>query len=391
MSDPTVEPTPTTPSDAAAPPTDAPAPAPAPAKAKGWRVGLSILLAIVVGILAPLTVLGAWVKAQVNSTDAWVATVGPLADDPAVQEYLAAELTAALFEAVPVETFLADTLPPPLDQVAPTLSAALQGFVLTQAQRFTASDTFSNLWKEANRRAHDRIKQVVAGDTGPLEVEGGAITLNVGDMLRELQTRLVERGLTIAGRFDLTNVDREVVLLENDQLQTIDDIRKALNALDTLVVVLFVLTLLAGAGAVLAHPRKRSGFVWLGGALAVGSVVTIIAIQIAKRAFLDALAETVPAGVSGALFDAVANSLKTGFRFVLAVGVVAVILALLTRLSGYARYVARPAQAGVGVLAFIALVTPDTYSWSYIISVVVLAAVAIVALEATRRAQLASA
>jgi hypothetical protein len=375
------------------PPEVAPAesapPAPAPS-AGGWRVGLSILLAVVVGILAPLTVLGAWVKAQVNSTDAWVATVGPLADDPAVQEFLAAELTTALFEAVPVDQFLADSLPPPLDQAAPTLSAALQGFVLTQAQRFTASDTFANLWEEANRRAHTRIKQVVAGDTGPLEVEGGAITLNVGDMLRELQTRLVDRGLTIAERFDLSEVDREVVLLENDQLQAIDDVRAALNALDALVFVLFVLTVVAAVGAVVAHPRKRSGLVWLGGALAVGSVVTIIAIQIARRAFLNALTETVPDGVSSALFDAVANSLRTGFRFILAVGVVAVVLALLTRLSGYARYVARPTQAGVAVLGFIALVSPDTYSWSYVISVVVLAAVAIAALEATRRAQLAT-
>ena len=45
------------------------------ATSHGWRVGLSIFLAIAVGVLAPLTVVGAWVKAQVNSTDAWVNTV----------------------------------------------------------------------------------------------------------------------------------------------------------------------------------------------------------------------------------------------------------------------------------------------------------------------------
>jgi hypothetical protein len=357
----------------------------------GWRAGLAIFLAIVVGILAPLTVLGAWVKAQVNSSDAWVATVGPLADNPEVQAYLATELTDALFEAVPVEQFIAENLPGPIAAAAPTITSALQGFVLTQAQRFTASDTFSELWKEANRRAHTRIKQVIAGDTGPLEVEGGAITLDVGDMLRELQTRLVDRGLSVAGRSVLSNVDRQVVLLENDQLQTIDDIRKALNALNTLVVVLFVLTVITAVAAVLVAPDKRRALVWLGGAVAVGAVVTIIAIQIARQAFLNALTNTVPNGVSGALFDAVANSLKMGFRFILAVGLVALILAFLTRLSSFARHLARPAQAVVVFLAIVALVAPDNYQALYVLAVVALAVITVAAIEVVRRRQLATA
>jgi hypothetical protein len=363
----------------------------AAAAGPGWRTGLSIFLAVAVGILAPLTVLGAWVRAQVNSADAWVATVGPLADNPDVQAYLATELTDALFTAVPVEQFISENLPPVLAPAAPTITSALQGFVLTQAQRFTASDTFSELWKEANRRAHDRIKQVIAGDTGPLEVEGGAVTLDVGDMLRELQTRLVDRGLTIAGRFDLSNVDRQIVLLENDQLQKIDDIRKALDTLNTLVIVFFVLTVLAAVGAVVVANDRRRALMWLAGAVAVGAVVTIIAIQIARQAFLNALTNTVPNGVSGALFDAVANSLKMGFRFILAVGVVALILTFLTRLSSYARVLARPAQAVVVVLAVVALIVPDNYQALYVIAVLLLAVVTIVALEVARRKQLAAA
>jgi hypothetical protein len=129
----------------------------------------------------------------------------------------------------------------------------------------------------------------------------------------------------------------------------------------------------------------------VGGALAVGALVTILAIQIAKQAFLNALSNTVPQGVSGALFDAVANSVKMGFRFILVVGLVAVILAFLTRLSSYARYIARPAELVVLVLAAIALIAPDTYSWLYIIIVLLLTAVTIACLEAARRHQLATA
>ena len=125
--------------------------------------------------------------------------------------------------------------------------------------------------------------------------------------------------------------------------------------------------------------------VWLGGAIAVGALVTIIAIQIARQAFLNALTQTVPKGVGAALFDAVANSVKMGYRFILAAGIAAVVLAFLTRLPSYRRYIARPAQVIVLVLAAIALVAPDTYSWLYILSVLALTVITIACLEIARR------
>lgn len=183
-----------------------------------------------------------------------------------------------------------------------------------------------------NRRAHERVTKVIAGDTGPLEVEGGAVTLQVGTMLRALQQRLVNRGLTVAERFDLGNVDREVVLLKNDRLKRLDDVRQALDTLNTLVLVLFPLTLVAAVAAVVLHPSTRSAMAWLGGVLALGSLVVVIAIQVARQGFLGGTTDTVPSGVRGALFDAVSDAAKMGFRFLLAVGVVGVAVAFLTGL-----------------------------------------------------------
>ena len=46
------------------------------------RGTLSIALMVVTALLAPLTVVAGWARAQIEDTDRYVATVGPLAQDP---------------------------------------------------------------------------------------------------------------------------------------------------------------------------------------------------------------------------------------------------------------------------------------------------------------------
>jgi len=55
------------------------------------------------------------------------------------------------------------------------------------------------------------------------------------------------------------------------------------------------------------------------------------------------------------------------------------------RLPSYGRYIARPAQVIVLILAAVALMAPDTYSWLYIISVVLLTVITVACLEVARQ------
>ncbi|MFD0431133.1 hypothetical protein ACFQ60_39040 [Streptomyces zhihengii] len=54
--------------------------------------GASVLLLVAL-LLAPLAVVAAWVDSQVSDTDRYVATVAPLAGDPAVQQVVTDRLT----------------------------------------------------------------------------------------------------------------------------------------------------------------------------------------------------------------------------------------------------------------------------------------------------------
>ena len=57
----------------------------------------STLLIVIGCILAPLSVVAVWAKNQVTNTDRYVATVAPLADDPAIQNAVADRVTAEIF------------------------------------------------------------------------------------------------------------------------------------------------------------------------------------------------------------------------------------------------------------------------------------------------------
>ena len=71
--------------------------APDGSKRSAWlRPTIAAILITVGVILAPVSVIGAWARLELVDTDRFVATLGPLAQDPAVQAMVASEVTAAI-------------------------------------------------------------------------------------------------------------------------------------------------------------------------------------------------------------------------------------------------------------------------------------------------------
>ena len=62
-----------------------------------WRSVVATLLIVVGCILAPLSVVAVWTKNLVTDTDRYVATVAPLARDPAIQNAVANKITTEIF------------------------------------------------------------------------------------------------------------------------------------------------------------------------------------------------------------------------------------------------------------------------------------------------------
>ncbi len=69
-----------------------------------WRPVLAGFLVAVAALLAPLSVLATWASGQIEDTDRYVATVGPLANDPDVQKAIAARAEQVIFSYLDLDT-----------------------------------------------------------------------------------------------------------------------------------------------------------------------------------------------------------------------------------------------------------------------------------------------
>lgn len=133
---------------------------------RGRSIGATIALAVAV-VLLPVTVLGNWVDNTLSDTDRYVATVGPLAEDPAIQEVAATRLTEAVMAVVDEQRVLGNLvdelaaerdLPPRLVELLDVglgwLRTQLEERLSAAAHRFVATDAFAEGWRTANQTAH---------------------------------------------------------------------------------------------------------------------------------------------------------------------------------------------------------------------------------------------
>ena len=153
-------------------------------------------------ILAPLSVVAVWTKNLVTDTDRYMATVAPLADDPAIQNAVADKITVQIFthlDVVGITNQAVDALAerglPPL--VATQLHArseplvsAVESFVRTEVGKVVASDAFSDAWLTANRLAHSALVAALTVQTGEgVTVENDTLDLPAQRLLSRRRRR----------------------------------------------------------------------------------------------------------------------------------------------------------------------------------------------------------
>src|SRR4051794_41566542 len=80
---------------------------PAPRRLDPGRLWRPVVMAVCLGLvvlLAPLSVVATWAHRQVSDTDRYVATVAPLASDPAVQDAIADRITTEVLTYIDVRS-----------------------------------------------------------------------------------------------------------------------------------------------------------------------------------------------------------------------------------------------------------------------------------------------
>ena len=309
-----------------------------------WRTLVATLLIVVGCVLAPLSVAAIWTRNQVTDTDRYIATVTPLASDPAIQAAIADQITAQVFTYIDIQaltTQVTDALSARVEGrgLPPEASAALQGlagpiadgvqsFTRTQVGKVVESDAFADAWVQANRVAHAELVAALTGEGGgSVTVENDTVSINLAAFIQTVKQRLVDSGFTLAAR--IPEVNASFVLFQSED---VTKVRSGFNLLNTLGIWLPIIALvLLGIGVYVAKDHRRA---LIGAALgvAIGMVVLALGLAVFRSIYLDAVPATVlPHDTAAVLYDTIVRFLRLGLRTIL---VLALVVAAGAFLSG---------------------------------------------------------
>lgn len=301
---------------------------------------IAVVLVVLTAILAFATVPALYLRSEVLDTNRYVATVAPLASDPAIQAEISNKVTAQITEAVDIEGITRDAMTE-LSKVAPRVAAVISGLapaiaeqtkslIHTAVSRFVASPQFQDLWTQVNRVAHQGILNLATGNTGGTVSldESGTVTISTKEIIARVKTLLVEQGVDIAAR--IPEVNAQITLLQSPELVRAAE---AIRTLDRTAPVLAWMTVLSAIGAIAVAPRgwRRRTTSRVGLGIAVAMALLALALAIGLDIFLSTIpSATVSPAAAQSLVDTLLVPLRTGVRFVFVVGLLIAVAAFLT-------------------------------------------------------------
>jgi len=297
-----------------------------------WRPVVAGLLVTIAALLAPLSVLATWANGQIQDTDRYIETVGPLASNPDIQDAIAARVEQIVFGYLDIEAATEELvtaisergLPDPaaatLLAAAGPLATGIENFVSDKIHELIRSDAFEEAWVEANREAHSQLVAALTGEGDAVNVDDGEVTVGLATIIEAVKGQLSEAGFGIADR--IPEVDATFTILQSDDLSTMQDLLGFLDDLSTWLPIIG-LALLALAVFV-ARDRRRALFA-AGMAVAASMLLLGAALNLIRPIYLDALPASSSEAAAGAVYDQLVSFIRFALR---GLGIVALAVAI---------------------------------------------------------------
>lgn len=315
---------------------------------------LTPILVVLAVIVFTVTVPAAWGARTVLNTDRYVATIEPLAEDPAVQQAIAARLTDEVFDAINVQGLISSTLSSIGERatlLAGPLTNALRGFVQDQVLKVVQSDAFQSFWVAANRFVHTQVLAVLRGETDTVSVVGGKVLLNLVPLvnlalasIQRVSSDLVGGAVTLptikpselastaipkleqALGIDLPDNYGQIPIYDSQDLEAL---QKGVYWSQRLVILLLILVPILVAAALWASTRRRRTLVQLAVGGAIGLVVVRRVAIIARDQLFDKVDTQRHPGVR-VLTDTLMDRLFWLTGILLAIVLLTLLIALIT-------------------------------------------------------------
>ena len=190
-------------------------------------VGIATLLLFI----SSLTI---WVKRQVISTDGYVNTTSQMLQNDEIRSTVSTYMVETLYDNVDVTALIQQRLPPNTQGLAPVAAAGLRQLALRTTNELLASARFQTLWEETNRRAHQRLMDILNGKkTGRFETANGDVVLDLQPLIERIANSGA-LGTKLAAQLPADS--GQVTILRSDQLKSAQDGVKVLKALTVFLV-----------------------------------------------------------------------------------------------------------------------------------------------------------
>ncbi len=309
------------------------------------------MILLVIGfILIPLSAVAIWSHNQLTNTDRYVETVSPLAENDDIQEAIAAVVVNALFEQVDPAQRIENALPDRAAFLGQPIATAMKSYATDVTEDLLASDRFQTLWDNINRRAHNQLVALLTDDLdkakGAVAVKDGKVTLDLGNVIEQVQGKLVAAGLTFLDGVSVPPVKRTIAIINTEGLA---EARSYLSILDTLAWVLPVVGILALIGSALVVQTRRRATIRAALVLVAACAFTLVLLAIGRTLYLDAAdSPGVNQGAASAVFDILVRNLRYGLITLAVIGVIIAVVAYFVGPSAPAVKARSFASAGIG-------------------------------------------
>jgi hypothetical protein len=286
---------------------------------------------IVIGcLLAPVSVLAVWAASEVSNTGRYVATMEPLAHNPAIQNALTDKITAEITTRLKVTSYADQAaaalsgggLPRAgalLKSVAPSLASGVTGFIHSEVHKIVTGPRFAEAWVRANTIVHQELVKALSGQGGSsVSVKNGQVVVSLGPFIDVVKQDLVKRGFGLVSKIPAINPTLTLF-----SAKYLVKAQSAYRLINNLKIVLPILTVLLLALGVFVARGRRRALIGAGLGLAASMVVPGVGLALFRGIYLHSVPPSVlPADAAAALFDTLVRFIKDGLRTVLVVGLV---------------------------------------------------------------------
>jgi hypothetical protein len=286
---------------AAAPPAaDPPRDEPAPRRVRRgwWRAPLSALCIIVAAVLVPVSIVAAWARAELVDEDRFVAMLGPLADQPAVQKLVIDQTMTAIEQKADFEQITSNVidgiaglgLPPRASDALSLLKQpaadGLRNLVQNAVTGIVQSDAFANTWTAAVRGAHRVMSNTANADgDGIVVLTDDGLGVRLGPIVDQVKSGLTERGFGAASL--IPSIDRTIIVGSGDSVVTLRLVYGVAVAAGTwspfITIAIFLLGILIARRRSIAVVGTGVALAFGGGSLALGLSVGSVAVAAAAQ------------------------------------------------------------------------------------------------------------